>query len=104
MRGKSAITRLSYSEKEKQTSLFGGRAKRTCFVDFKVACRYFGKRLGAVIDFAVLGGDLQSHEDSVIENNCFYRIPPANTNAGSVLDKDSLTAKAIFSRIDAERL
>ena len=75
----------------KQTSLFGGKSKRTCFVDFKN--NIVLAKDGAVIDFAVLEQGSAIHEDSVIENNCFYPDTIANTNAGSVLDKDSLTAK-----------
>lgn len=74
-----------------KTSLFGGKSKRTCYVDFKN--NIVLAKDGATIDFAVLEQGSTIHEDSVIENNCFYPDAIANTNAGSALDKESLQAK-----------
>lgn len=75
----------------KNTSLFGGKSKRTCFVDFKN--NIVLAKDGASIDFAVLEQGSTIHEDSIIENNCFYPDTIANTAAGSVLDKNSLMEK-----------
>lgn len=75
----------------KKTSLFGGKSKRTCFVDFKN--NIVLAKDGATIDFAVLEQGSTIHKDSVIENNCFYPDSIANMTAGSSLDKDSLIAK-----------
>ncbi|MDR1549932.1 MAG: Ig-like domain-containing protein [Hungatella sp.] len=75
----------------KKTSLFGGKSKRTCFVDFKN--NIVLAKDGAVIDFAVLEQGSTIHSDSLIENNCFYPDTIANTSAGSVLNKESLQAK-----------
>lgn len=75
----------------KKTSLFGGKSQRTCFVDFKN--NIVLAKDGATIDFAVLEQGSTIHKDSVIENNCFYPDTIANTDAGSVLDKNSLIAK-----------
>lgn len=75
----------------KKTSLFGGKSKRTCFVDFKN--NIVLAKDGAVIDFAVLEQGSTIHADSMIENNCFFPDSIANTAAGSALGKDSLLAK-----------
>jgi len=76
---------------DKKTSLFGGMSKRTCFVDFKN--NIVLAKDGATIDFAVLAQGSTIHDDSVIENNCFYPDTIANTSAGSALNKESLEAK-----------
>lgn len=77
--------------KGKQTSLFGGKSKRVCYVDFKN--NIVLAKDGANIDFAVLDQGSTIHEDSVIENNCFFPDTIANTKAGQVLDKAGLEAK-----------
>ena len=76
---------------ENSTSLFGGKSKRTCYIDFKN--NIVLAKDGATIDFAVLEQGSTIHADSVIENNCFYPDSIANTAAGTVLDKNSLMAK-----------
>ena len=76
---------------DNKTSLFGGKSKRTCYVDFKN--NIVLAKDGATIDFAVLEQGSTIHDDSVIENNCFYPDTIANTVAGSVLNKESLQAK-----------
>lgn len=75
----------------KKTSLFGGKTKRTCFVDFKN--NIVLAKDGATMDFAVLEQGSTIHEDSVIENNCFYPDTIANPGAGTVLNKKGLQAK-----------
>ncbi len=75
----------------KKTSLFGGKSQRTCYVDFKN--NIVLAKDGATIDFAVLEQGSKIHEDSVIENNCFYPDTIANTSAGTVLDKAELMKK-----------
>lgn len=77
--------------KENSTSLFGGKDKKTCYIDFKN--NIVMARDGATIDFAVLELGSKIHDDSVIENNCFYPDSIANTNAGAILNKSGLMTK-----------
>lgn len=77
--------------KENSTSLFGGKDKKTCYIDFKN--NIVMAKDGATIDFAVLELGSKIHDDSVIENNCFYPDSIANPNAGAILNKTGLMAK-----------
>lgn len=78
----------------KQTALFGGSAKKTCFIDFRN--NIVLARDGAKITFGVVENPNHKstiHQGSVIENNCFWPKTIPNIESGAILDKVNLEKK-----------
>lgn len=78
----------------KQTALFGGSAKKTCFIDFRN--NIVLAEDGAKVTFGVVENANHKstiHKDSVIENNCFWPASIANTESGEILTVENLKAK-----------
>ncbi|MFQ9509961.1 MAG: Ig-like domain-containing protein [Lachnospiraceae bacterium] len=70
-----------------KTSLFGGKSKRTCFINFKN--NIVLAENGATVTFAPEDGST-IHADSIIENNCFFPRSIADTNG---VNSEALLAK-----------
>lgn len=78
----------------KQTALFGGSAKKTCFIDFRN--NIVLAEDGAKVTFGVVENANHKstiHPNSVIENNCFWPASIANTESGEILTVENLKAK-----------
>lgn len=77
-----------------QTALFGGSARKTCYIDFRN--NIVLAEDGAKITFGVVEKENHKstiHKDSVIENNCFWPASIPNTESGEILTIENLKAK-----------